>query len=50
VLVIYGCLGLILIAAWGLHRIANEGHNSIATIADSPVPSSPAIVPVMARR
>ena len=50
VLVIYGCLGLILIAAWGLHRIANERHNSIATIADSPVPSSPAIVPVMARR
>jgi len=47
VLVIYGCLGLILVAAWGVHRIANDGHNNTATIADPPAPG---IVPVTARR
>jgi len=50
VIIIYGCLGLILVAAWGVHRIANDGHNDTATIADPPTPPSPRLVPVTARR
>jgi hypothetical protein len=50
VLVIYGCLGLLLVAAWGVHRIANDGHQTTATVADPPAPRSSSMVPVTARR
>lgn len=50
VLIVYGCLGLILVAAWGVHRIANDEHDTTATIADPPTPPPPGISPVTARR
>ncbi len=40
VLVIYGCLGLILVSAWGVDRIVNDGRKNTAAIADPLAPAS----------
>jgi hypothetical protein len=48
VLVAYGCLGLILVAAWGVHRLANGGPDT--TTAESPLRPSASVVPAAVRR
>jgi hypothetical protein len=51
VLVVYGCIALLVLAAWGVHQIVNDGHDNTAAIANPPVqPSAASIVPVTARR
>jgi hypothetical protein len=50
VLIVYGCLGLILVAARGVQRIVNDRHGDTATFANPPVQPSASIVPVTARR
>ena len=50
VLVVYGCLGLVLIAAWSVHRLANGGPDNTTTTAESPVRPSASVVPATLRR
>jgi flagellar biogenesis protein FliO len=48
VLVVYACLGLVLVAAWGVHRLANGGPDN--TTAESPLRPSASVVPATVRR
>jgi flagellar biogenesis protein FliO len=46
----YGCIGLILIAAWGVHRLVNDSHKDTASFTRVPAPPAASIVPASARR
>jgi flagellar biogenesis protein FliO len=45
VCILYGCIGLVLVAAWGVHRLAHGGDQDKARLVGSSAPSPASIVP-----